>query len=138
MDNDSFPEHKPRQLTPKQRRYHFSGRIKRWLSLTILIFIIVEGIFIGIKVLSNRPNERMCWDNSMCFTYCYVGYQGICQQPPAYDTAKTVDALKLFFTGKRNIIEVLNKKQEYCACEITEGKERNIETFYNFYVQNKK
>lgn len=138
MNNNSFPEHQPRQLSSKQRRYHIFGRIKRWLWLAIIIFIVVEGIFIGTKILADRPNERMCWDNSMCFTYCWVGYEGTCMQPPAYDTAKPADAIKLLFTGKRNIVEVLNKKQEYCACLTTSNDmKQQLQTFYDFYVQNK-
>lgn len=120
--------------TFKRKWSNFTSKLSKWIGILIIIFIVVEGIFITAKLLANRPNERMCWEDSMCGGYCIQGIRNICLQPESTDTENLSDSLKLLFTAKRNIIEVFNKNQGYCACEYTKGEEKRLEVFYNFYV----
>ena len=120
----------------KNRKYHFFKRLRRIIWLVIIIMVAVQCIFIGIKLVSQRPNERMCWDDSMCFNYCILPARSVCLNPGALDTNNTKEALKLLITGKRNIIEVLNHAQKYCACERDNGKEKMFDVFYKFYSEN--
>ncbi|MDD5040406.1 MAG: hypothetical protein PHY34_04635 [Patescibacteria group bacterium] len=116
--------------------YHVST-IKRWILWLVVIFIVVQVIFIAAKMMAHRPNERMCWDASMCMTYCDFSKEGVCLRPESYDTDTISQSLKLFATGKRNVIEVFNPQQGYCACQSTEGKEKRTDVFYKFYSENK-
>lgn len=98
--------------------------------------MVVQVIFIGIKLTGKRPNERMCWDFSMCFNYCEQPAKSVCLKPEIRGIPTSRDAFKLLMLGKRNIIEVLYDGQRYCACERENGKEKMFDVFYKFYSEN--
>jgi hypothetical protein len=127
-ESDSMPA--------KNRWYYFYKKLRRIIWLGIIIIIGVQCIFIGIKLTSSRPDERMCLEDSMCFNYCGLPDKSVCLSPAALDTHNTKEAIKLLLTGKRNIIEVLNPGQKYCACERVVGKEKMFDVFYRFYADN--
>jgi len=137
MDPTIIKHHRgeePEKPPVKSRLYRFVNKIVRIIFFCIIIFIVVEGILVGVKLLSHRPNERMCWDKSMCFDYCYNLAYAICLPPDAVDTENPKDAFRLLYMGKRNIVEVLNPNQGYCACQYTVGEENKLNEFYHFYV----
>jgi hypothetical protein len=150
MDNikpNNIPSHfdptvlkRNRQAPPSpkalSRVRNFFDKLIRAVWYAIIIFLVVQGIFIGVKIFAKQPNERMCWDVGMCFNYCYNLKQSICLVPDRLDTENYDEAFKLLLTGKRNIVEVLNVQQGYCACQYGNGEKRT-DTFYRFYSENK-
>ncbi|MFA5134619.1 MAG: hypothetical protein WC505_02410 [Patescibacteria group bacterium] len=137
MDPTNIDHHiESNKPTFKRKWSECSSKLSRWIWILIIVFIVVEGILVTAKLLGKRPNERMCWDSSMCGGYCPEGIRNVCLQPEIPDTGTLADTLKLLFTAKRNIVEILYSNQSYCACEYTKGEEKRLEVFYNFYVTN--
>jgi len=132
-----YRDEEPEKKHIKSRAYRIANKITRTIWFLIIIFIVVEGILFGTKFFANRPNARMCWDESMCYNYCYSLQQAVCVQPKMLDTDTPNNALRLLFTGKRNVVEVLNSGQAYCGCQNNLGDNNEIEEFYNFYAENK-
>jgi hypothetical protein len=133
-NNFSHPIDPPPSAVSRIKK--FFNYLLRAIWFGIIIFLVVQGIFIGVKIFAKQPNERMCWDPGMCFNYCYNLKQAVCLVPDRLDTENYDEAFKLLLTGKRNIIEVLNVQQGYCACKYANGEKRT-DVFYRFYWENK-
>lgn len=112
-------------------------KILRIIGFVIVGLLIFQIITLGVKILAKKPAERICWDESMCFNYCELAKQKICIVPPQEESLNLKETLILLITGRRNIIEILNKKQAYCGCNVEIQGETRQETFYRFYWQNK-
>ncbi len=133
-------------MDPTIGKQHESGKkykFKIWLDkITRIIWyvfvtvIIIQIVLIGYKMLAPAGQERMCWEPSMCFNYCELAKQKRCIEPEKHDTTLN-ESWALLLTGKRNIVELLNDGQKYCGCELGTKDETRIETFYQYYTDNK-
>ncbi|MBU0598140.1 hypothetical protein KKF61_04045 [Patescibacteria group bacterium] len=128
--------HIPKEHSSKYKFKLFIQKIAKVIWLLIILIILVQTILIVIKLFNNPPKERMCYDPWMCYDYCEISKQKKCVIPEKRDTSTIKRAWSLMLTGKRNIIEVLNEYQGYCACEISIKDETRTETFYKFYSDN--
>lgn len=112
---------------PHQRKRTFKNKLKNVIEkitkliwTILLIAIAVEVIMIVAGLFAKPPNERMCWDRWTCFNYCEQAKQKICVVPENLQLYPGTEAWKQLLTGKRNLFEILNDNQKYCACETFE------------------
>lgn len=121
--------------TPGRKRavYTFFSRLTKIIWWLFVLAIVVEGGLIVLKMLADKPHERLCFDAAGCYEYCATFSGAQCAVPDQKDTADPRAAWRLLLTGKRTILEILNENQGYCACVYQTGETNRIETFYQFY-----
>ncbi|MFA6098412.1 MAG: hypothetical protein WCV50_00755 [Patescibacteria group bacterium] len=129
--------HNPKKISTKARLNLIFEKIVRAFWIIIIIFVVAQTGLILTKIFSKQPHERMCWDETICFNYCELAKQKRCVIPENKGTLTAQQSWELLLTGKRNIIEILNDGQKYCACAIESKEETNLETFYRYYFENK-
>lgn len=114
----------------------FFEKLFKLVWYLIILFIIIESFLIVTKIFAKNPKERMCFDYTNCYEYCATFSGAKCLVPEKKDTENNGQLWQLILTGRRNILEVLNPDQGYCACEDNSGGKNRIEVFYDYYSAN--
>lgn len=126
----------PYQPSKKRKITLFFERLFKFIWYLIILFIIIESLLIVSKLFSKNPKERMCFDYTNCYEYCASFSGAVCVTPDKKDTDDKTLVYKLLFTGQRNLLEILNPDQGYCACQDNSGGKNRIEVFYDYYSAN--
>lgn len=126
----------PYQPSKKRQITIFFERLTKIIWWLIIIFIITESLLIVAKFFSKNPSERMCFDNTGCYEYCASFSGAKCMVPKERDADDKSLIFKLLISGKRNLLEILNPDQGYCACEDNSNGKNRIEVFYDYYSEN--
>lgn len=126
----------PYQPSKKRKITIFFERFFKLIWYLIIIFVLIESVLIVAKIFAKNPNERLCFDNTNCYEYCASFSGAKCMIPEKLDTDNKSVVYKLLLTGKRNILEILNPDQGYCACEDNSSGKSRIEVFYDYYSEN--
>ena len=134
---ESKAKEKDYKLSTKRKIYAFFDKIVKVIWIIIITALTVEAVLIVFKFTTSIPQERTCIDYTNCFNYCGTFSGAQCLVPQQKDTNNKAAAWRLLLTGKRNILEVLNPNQGYCACEYQTGDGSRLDTFYQFYSENK-
>ncbi|MDP2685051.1 MAG: hypothetical protein Q8P20_08525 [bacterium] len=126
----------PYQPSQKRKITIFFEKLFKIIWYLIIAFIVIESLLIAAKFFSKNPNERLCFDNTSCYEYCASFSGAQCLVPEKLDTDDKSAVYGLLLTGKRNILEILNPDQGYCACEDNSNGKNRIEVFYDYYTEN--
>jgi len=137
MSIDPTTKEKDYAITSKVKFKRHLDKLTTTIWYIIILIIAIQVVLIAVKMFNGKPHERMCFDRWSCFNYCEQAKQKICVVPEQKDAGDAKFTWNLLLTGKRNLLEVLNENQAYCACEITEKEQTRTETFYKFYSENK-